>query len=124
MRRTLTTAVITSASSALKRGCSRDLPRCGTPQPISDCDISRRAGDAQAAVVAPGALPLLGDIHGIVGGIVDEAGDDLALALQRDRDREHRDAVQEVGGAVERVDVPDVGLVGALDPPLSSITKP
>ena len=37
-----------------------------------------------------------------------------ALALQADRDRELRNAVQEVGGAVERIDDPGVGLVGAL----------
>jgi hypothetical protein len=37
---------------------------------------------------------------------VNHAGDDLALPLQRDRDREDRDAVQEVGRAVERIDDP------------------
>ena len=75
----------------------------------------RARGDAQAAVVAPGALSLFRDIERVVGGIVDEARDDLAVALQRDRDREHRDRVQEIGGAVERIDVPGVGLVRALD---------
>ena len=43
------------------------------------------------------------------------AGDDLALALEGDRDGEVRQAVQEVGGAVERVDDPAVALVGAFD---------
>ena len=37
-----------------------------------------------------------------------------ALALERDRDGELRNAVQEIGGAVERIDDPGVGLVGAL----------
>jgi hypothetical protein len=40
---------------------------------------------------------------------------DLALALQRDGDGKERQPVQEVGGAVERVDDPAVRLVGALD---------
>ena len=46
--------------------------------------------------------------------IVDQAGDDRALALEPDRDGELRDAVQEIGGAVERIDDPAVGLVGAV----------
>ena len=71
--------------------------------------------DAQAAVVEIGALAALGDEELVCRRVVDHAGDEVALALERDRDREDRDAVQEVGGAVERVDVPGVALVGALD---------
>ncbi|CEG09415.1 hypothetical protein BN961_02841 [Afipia felis] len=71
-------------------------------------------GDAQPRVVEEGALAALGDIEFFIAGIVDHAGDDRALALQGDRDRELRNAVQEVRGAVERVDDPCVALVGAL----------
>ena len=71
------------------------------------------AGDAQPLVVEERALAALGDVELVIGGIVDHAGDDGALALQADRDRELRDAVQEVGGAVERIDDPGVALVGA-----------
>src|SRR5690606_29325371 len=46
--------------------------------------------------------------------IVDHPGDKLALPLQRDGNGEDRDAVQEVGGAVQRVDNPAVLLVVAL----------
>ena len=72
------------------------------------------AGDAQPRVVEESALAALGDIEIVIGRIVDQAGDHDALALQPDRDREVRNAVQEVGGAVERVDDPGVALVVAL----------
>ena len=55
----------------------------------------------------------LGGEQLLVGRVVDQAGDDGALALERDRDGEMRNAVQEIGGAVERIDDPAVGLVGA-----------
>jgi hypothetical protein len=47
--------------------------------------------------------------------IVDDGGDDLPPPLQRDRNGEDRDAVQEVGGAVERIDDPTVLVVLARD---------
>src|SRR6185312_1124343 len=71
------------------------------------------AGDAQALVVEEGALAALGDIELVIGGIVDHAGDDRAFARQPDRDRELRDAVQEIGGAVQGIDDPAMALVGA-----------
>src|SRR4029453_2243581 len=43
--------------------------------------------------------------------LVDHGGDDLALALEADRDGEVRHAVQEVGRAVERIDDPAVAAV-------------
>ena len=73
--------------------------------------------DSQAAIVAERPLSLFGHVHIIVCRIVDDAGDDLPFALQRDRDREHRDRVQEIGRRVERIDVPGVALVGSFDPP-------
>src|SRR3977135_413878 len=71
------------------------------------------SGDAQPLVVEEGALAALGDIEIVVGGIVDQAGNDHALALQPDRNRELRNAVQKIGGAVERIDDPGMALVGA-----------
>src|SRR6476620_8040154 len=71
------------------------------------------AGDAQSLVVEKRALAALGDVQLVIGGVVDHARDDRALTLQADRDRKLRDAVQEVGGAVERIDDPGVALVGA-----------
>ena len=73
-------------------------------------------GDPEAPVAAERALPLLGHIHLVVGGIIDDAGDDLPLALEPDRDREHRNRVQKVGRRVERIDVPGVAFVSPLDP--------
>src|SRR5262249_12416695 len=71
--------------------------------------------DPEAAIAAKRALTLLGHVHVVVGRIVDDAGHDLPLTLERDRDREQRDRVQEVGGGVERIDMPGVALVGPLD---------
>ena len=78
--------------------------RVGEPRP-------RR--DANPPVVEEGALAALGDEQIVVGRIVDEAGDDGAVALERDRHGEMRNAVQEIGGAVERIDDPAVRVVGA-----------
>ena len=70
-------------------------------------------GDADAPVVEEGALAALGHEQLVVCRIVDEAGDDRAVAFERDRDGEMRDAVQEIGGAVERIDDPAMRPVGA-----------
>ena len=59
-----------------------------------------------AAVADKGALSLFGPEDFILDGIVDDAGDHLAAALQRDRHREMRQAVQEIRGPVQRVDDP------------------
>ena len=69
--------------------------------------------DPDALVVEIRALAALGDEQLLVGRIVGQAGDDGAVALERDRHREMRDAVQEIGGAVERIDDPAMALVGA-----------
>ena len=71
------------------------------------------SGDADALIVEEGALAAFGDEQIVIGGIIDQAGDDRAAALERDRDREVRNAVQEIGRAVERVDDPAMGLVAA-----------
>src|SRR5437762_5984043 len=71
------------------------------------------AGDAQPLVVEERALAALGDVQFVIGGIVDHAGNDGVFASKADRDRKLRDAVQEIGGAVQGIDDPGVGLVGA-----------
>src|ERR1700733_2549501 len=73
--------------------------------------LARR--DPDALVVEIRALAALGDEQLLIGRIVGQAGDDDAVALERDRHREMRDAVQEIGGAVERSDGPTMALVGA-----------
>ena len=67
---------------------------------------------AQAAVVHEGAAALFGGVKFVPCRVEDHAGDDLPVALQRDRDGEDRDAVQEVGRAVERID--DPAMLGVL----------
>ena len=64
-------------------------------------------------IVEKRALPLLGDEHLINRRIVDQAGDHGAVALERHRNCEVRDAVQEIGGAIERIDDPRMALVAA-----------
>ncbi len=71
--------------------------------------------DPDAPVVEIGALAALGGKGLVVGRAVDQTRHQLAVALERDRDGEMRDAVQEIGGAVERIDDEAVGAVGALD---------
>ena len=71
-------------------------------------------GDAQALVFQPRALVLLGPEHLVAHRVEHDAGAQLAIALERDRDREVRDAVQEVERAVERIDDEAVRLVRAL----------
>src|SRR5262249_43542215 len=72
-------------------------------------------GDADALVVEERALAALGEKQLVGGGIKHEARDQRAVTLEPDRDRELRNAVQEVGRAVERIDDPGMRLVGALD---------
>ena len=73
-------------------------------------------GDPEAAaVVEIGALAPLSGEGLLIGRIEDQPGHELVVALECDRDGEDRDAVQEVGGAVERIDDPAMGAVGAFD---------
>ena len=69
--------------------------------------------DADAPVVEEGAFAALGGEGLVAGRIVDQASHQLAVAFERDGDGEERDAVQEIGGAVERIDDEAVGAVGA-----------
>ena len=70
-------------------------------------------GDPNAAVVKKGAFAALGDKQFVVRRVEGQRGDDHAASLQRDRHCEVRDAVQKIGGSVERIDDPAVGRVGA-----------
>ena len=71
--------------------------------------------DAQAAIVEKCAATTLGRVELVGRRIENHAGDDLVIALERDRDGKQRNAVQEIGGAVERIDDPAMRAVGALD---------
>src|SRR3546814_1008773 len=66
---------------------------------------------AQPLVVPPGPPALFRPIAFVGDGLVDEAGRHFPPAaverlLHRDGDREMRDAVEEIGGAVQRIDDP------------------
>src|SRR5262249_50098012 len=65
-------------------------------------------GNAQPPIVDIGADAFLGPKELVAQRLVDEAGDDLAVALERDRDAPMRNAVEGIGCAVERVDQPAV----------------
>ena len=77
-------------------------------------------GDPDPLVVQIAALALLGPEQLVHDGVVGHPGDDLARAVGRAPLQPHRDGevghgVHEVGGAVDRIDDPGVGLVGPLD---------
>src|SRR5260370_11047290 len=74
-------------------------------------------GDSQPAIAAERPLPFLRDVHVDIGWIGVDSGNNLPLALQRDRNREDRNRAQKIRRPIERVDVPGVTLVGAIDPP-------
>ena len=69
--------------------------------------------DPQTAIVHVGALALFGSEQLVARRIVNDAGDELALALQTDRDSKHRIGMQEVRRAVEWIDDPAMRRVGA-----------
>ena len=95
-------------------------------QPAGDDGVGEplARGDADAPVVEEGAFAAFGNEHVVVRRIVGQRRDNGAVALERDRDGEMRNAVQEIGGAVERIDDPPMTLsVPARGPP-SSPRKP
>ncbi len=81
-------------------------------------------GNAQARVIQEGALAALGNVELVVGRVIDHACDDHALALQGNRDRELRNAVQKVRGAVQgsTIHVLDLSVPSRVPP--SSPRKP
>ena len=70
-------------------------------------------GHPEAASVEVGPGPIFGPEHFVVHGRVDNAGDGFAVALQRNGDGEVGKAVQKIRGAVQGIDDPAVGRVGA-----------
>ena len=71
--------------------------------------------DAQTAVIEKRAAAPLSSVKLVGRWIEDDPRDDFAIALERDRHSKHRNAVQEVGRAIERIDDPAMGPVRALD---------
>src|SRR5262244_268397 len=67
----------------------------------------------QPLIVEEGPLAAFGGEQLVIGGVVDDAGDDGAFALEPDRDRKVRNSVQKIQRAVERIDDPAVSLVAA-----------
>ena len=65
-------------------------------------------GDANPPVVQVRSRAAFGGEHLLPDGIVNHPGDDLAGLFQPERHVEHREAVGEIGGAVQRVDKPAV----------------
>jgi hypothetical protein len=59
-----------------------------------------------APLIEECALAAFGGEKLVQNRVVDDACDDVGVAFECDRDRELRDAVQKIGGAVERVDDP------------------
>ena len=109
----------------LAEAAERPLNRMGQPSEIAAAVVRQRAGDnrvkqtlpsrhPQAAVVEEGALAALRRKQLVRHRVVDHAGNHGVPALQPDRKAELRDAMQEIGGAIERVDNPCVRFVSAL----------
>src|SRR5215472_10537280 len=91
---------------------------------VAAAGMRERAGDdrvgqplarrhPQPLIVEEGALAALGGEQLVIDGVVDDAGDDGAFALEPDRDRKVRNSVQKIQRAVERIDDPAVSLVAA-----------
>src|SRR5262245_10291274 len=67
---------------------------------------ARGLRDVNCSAVQPRTSAHGGGEHLLAAGIVDHASYALALVIQRQGNAKHRIAVREVGGAVERVNVP------------------
>src|SRR5215472_4157491 len=91
---------------------------------VAAAGMRERAGDdrvgeplarrhPQPLIVEEGALAALGGEQLVIGGVVDDAGDHGAFALEPDRDRKVRNSVQKIQRAVERIDDPAVSLIAA-----------
>src|SRR6187455_3174815 len=75
----------------------------------------RACCDPDAAIVEKGAFALFGGKGFLIGRIEDESRNQLAFALERDRDGEDWNAMEEIGGAVEWIDDPAMAAVAAFD---------
>ena len=77
------------------------------------------ARDADAAIADERARALFGPEFLVPQRLVDHAGDDFAVALERHRDAEMRNAVQEIQRAVQRID--DPAMMAVADRPQRSL---
>jgi hypothetical protein len=73
------------------------------------------SGDPQALVIVEGPTASLSPIEVIGDWIIDNASNQAPFPFQRNRDRQMRNGVDEIGRAIDGVDNPAIGLVGAFD---------
>ena len=104
-----------TARSSLRNRSWFGKPEWGMPVAITAAASSARAATLMRLSLRIGALALLRGEGLVVRRVVDEPGDELAVALERDGDGEDGNAVQKVGGAVEGIDDPAMGGIGAFD---------
>src|SRR3546814_18012832 len=76
------------------------------------------------AIVEKGTRAALGTEGLAERGNMRHPRDHFAVTRERDIDRKDRQPDQEVGGAIKRVDDPDVALVGAFDEPAFLAQEP
>ena len=88
----------------------RAFARYGNPVPISDALQPTLLTDADASIIQMRAAAARGGEQLLADRIVDHAVLQAAALLTGDGDREHREAVQKVRRAIQRIDDPD-GLV-------------
>ncbi len=85
-------------------------------QPARDDRVGKTlsAGDPDALLVKERTFAPFGNEHFLVRRIVDQTRYHGFFALECDRNGELWNAMQKIGGAIERIDDPGVGFVGAL----------
>src|SRR5438445_11539627 len=71
-------------------------------------------GSMNALLVQIRATSFFGGKKFVARGIVDKSRNHLPLVLQRHRDAEHRKAMREIRGSIERLDIPAL-LAAGLD---------
>ena len=94
------------AACAMYSSIQRALARYGKPVPISAPSSVDLLADADALAVELRAVAARGGEQLLAHRVVDDGVLEPAAMLDGDRDGEHRKAVQEIGGAVERIDDP------------------
>src|SRR4029078_8731237 len=75
----------------------------------------RACCDPDAAIVEKGAFALFGGKGFLICRIEDESRNQLVFAVERRSHGEDRNAMQEIGGAVEWIDDPAMAAVAAFD---------
>src|SRR5258708_27077184 len=72
------------------------------------------SGPPEALLIEECAFGALGGEKLIICRVVDNSGNDGALAFQPNRDRELGNSMEKIGGAIERIHNPRMGFVGPL----------